>query len=153
MNIKTLLIPFSVLILVVVLLGAVDWWGQLPKPSFSRHFGSPIPRSVAITSKWGCTGLAGSSEFIVFSIAPADLEKIISARNMKPIELSGDKAGFYGTNQMVYATLLEEDMAIARTKAINPVRAFANSQYEGMVYNLILVDTNGMNVLYHYFKM
>jgi len=153
MKIRGLLLVVAVPVLLVALFGVGDWWEHLPKPSFKRHFGSPIPKSVKITEKWGCTGLAGSSEYIVFTIAPDDLEHIITSRGLKPMELTGPEAGFVGTNQMIYVSQLNDDIKIAREHGVIPCKAFIDGKWDGMVYYLLLVDTNGTTAVYHYSKI
>jgi len=61
-----------------------------------------------ITDKWGYTSLAGSSEYIIFKIAPGDLEHIIASRGLKPMELMGSEAGFVGTNCMIDVSQLKK---------------------------------------------
>jgi len=152
MRIKQILVFAAVPVLLVVLFVVGDWWSHLPKPSFKRHFGSPIPKSVVITDKWGYTALAGSSEYIIFKIAPGDLEHIIASRGLKPMELMGSEAGFVGTNCMIDVSQLKRDIEIAQTHGVIPCKAFIDGKWDGLVYYLLLVGTNGTSVLWHYFK-
>lgn len=129
------------------------WWAQLPRPSFRRHFGSTIPRSVVIHEKWGYTALSGSSEYILFSIAPQELDGLIAHRQLAAVELGGESAGCHGTNLVIQRSFLERDIATARAHDLNPSEAFAESVYDGMVYGLLLIDTNGPRALWHYYKL
>jgi len=148
MKTRGILIVATVSILLIVLFNV--WWGHPRKPSF---FGSPIPQSAVIKEQWGYASLAGSSMYIVFTIAPKDLEQIITSRGLKPMELTGPEAGFVGTNQMIYASLLNDDIKIARDHGVIPCKAFIDGKWEGLVYYLLLVGTNDTTAVYHYFKM
>lgn len=136
----------------VVLAMLTDWWAHQPRASFRRHFGSPIPHSVSIRSKWGCTGLAGSSEFIVFSISTNDLDVLIARHNLKPVSLTGQSAGRDGTNVLIDMGSLSNDIATARQYGITPVKGMIESKFDGMVYYLLLIDDTGTNAMYHYSK-
>lgn len=150
---KRIFVVAAVPVLLVMLCLVGDWWGHLPKPSFRRHFGSPIPKSVVITDKWGCTGLAGSSEYIVFTIAADDLKRLVASRGLKPMNLMGPEAGFIGTNRMIDTSDLEGDKEIARAHGVTPCKAFIDGKWDGLVYYLLLVDTNGTRVVWHYSKI
>jgi len=149
---KILLVIAAILPLPFLLLFASSWWTGLPRPSFRRHFGFPIPKSVVIESKWGYASLAGSSEYIIFSIAPDDLNNIISVGEFKPVEISGENAGYHGTNNMIHGPILKQELEKARAKGLKPSQAFVNSMYRGMIYYLLVVDTNSTKVFYHYNK-
>jgi len=124
-----------------------------PNAIFVRHFGDPIPASVIIAERSGFTALAGSSEYLVFSVSTNDLSILLRRRQLKEIPLTVNTTATANIWNLVSKDELSREVVAAHAKGFVATKAYVNGKDGGRVWYLLLVDQSGTNVLYHYVKM
>lgn len=123
------------------------WWSTSPTAAFKRHFDSWPSSSISDIHREGYTGLASSSEYLIFRGKPEDIKSIINRRSFQQVE---PVRALLKGSEFLDADTWKNEISRAEKKGISAAHLFETGP--GGVYYVLITDATMSRAYYHYAK-